>query len=1098
MRHRPIQTAPPERVPFTFWGRHRIRTVLAAATASAVAFVPAMLAPSPAYAVNTSSVADISVADAANWEGGKVTFTVTYTGAGPGDFTFSAADLSVGPGHAVGNTTPVNGVDDYDSDPSRTSITFPGTLAGGNNTTTVSFATENDGDGVDEDFQFVVTDTVSNTVNATGTIWSVGSYPNLTIEGPSSALLETAIMSAGGTTQRTARITATIDTAMSHDVTIPLSTAMDTNQAADDQAISSGGAFRDFTALPANATIVIPAYSYTGYLDVELFDDALDEPDTQYFWVQAGTPLGAQAATGSPVEVAITDDDSPPSISIGDAPAVTEGGTLKFPLTLSAPSEKQVTAHYTSADGTKLADSNGATLADSDYTQVSAGSVNLPKYTKTGVATIVSLTDGDFEGPENVRATLGTPDEATLGTPATGTGIINDADGQTSGPTVTLTPLTFKELDSGEMVRQIHASLPTGPFPTAIQITYKFKDGTAKSGIDYKGTDGSFTIPAGTTSWTQDIPVTIYGDKILEGNENFKITLASPNGTIHNPSDQTVTIDESGESDSIPTFTTSDVSVTEGNSGTTYAKVPIALSGPSKTDTVFSLSFADGSAVESGTQAGANDYDIPADATVTIKAGDTAGWVNVPINGDLVYERDQVFSLTLATASTDVDTQNTPDVLHTSRITIGNDDAMPTLTFNSGSVAEGQSLPVTGSIVGVSEYPYTLGFTVGAGNPAATNGTDFTPPTGFATAAVSVPRGSTGKLTDLNGAYTYSFSALQDTIDEPTEAFTVTANETTGALTGFTPATGTFKITDDPLDLPPAASIGDVTVNEKDKTAKIPVDLTFTGEATSTVQTVTIPYYTEDGTAKAGKDYKLSKGTIEVPPGTMKSWIEVPLIDDHSVEPDETFAVHLGNPGPLGASVVNGDATVTIKSDDKTDGSLALNVAGTVSGGINTPIWGKAAPGAMVELWGAPISTKNVELWKLATVKAGADGTYKFVRTLSQGYRFKVSSDGDESMEKRVNVTQAPVFVASSPSKGWVSFAVQGTPRGVGQVVIVQRWVGGKWVNTWTGTTGSNNQWKATAKVASGSSHTVRAFVQGFTPNGIWGGYSATKKITIK
>ncbi|GAA2857407.1 hypothetical protein Acy02nite_66760 [Actinoplanes cyaneus] len=1092
-------------MPFTFWGRARVRTVLATVAASAAGLVPAMLVPAaPAYAANNSSVADITVADAGNWEGGRVTFTVKYTGEAPGDFTFAGAD-----GSADGESNPA-GVD-FDSDPSLTSVTFPGTSTGGVNTATVSFTTAADADVADEDFSLVVTDTNGGTKNATGSIWAASAYPAYTLTGPTDATAETAVSSGGGTSQQKITVTATLATAMPHPVTIPVATAVASARSGTPtlQARSTGDTLRDYTALPAGASITIPAYAYTGTTSVDLYDDALDEVDTQYFYVQqASTPLGA-ATNATPLEVAITDDDSAPSVKIGNAPAATEAGVLKFPLTLSAPSEKTVTVDWESVDGTQLADSNPATLADTDYTQVTAGTgagrVSVAQYTTTATGSLTTLGDSDFEGPENVRARLvDTTAGATLDPAASSaTGVINDDDASTAGPVVTLTPTTVAEGDSGENVRKIAVTVTSATYPTPVKIDWKTKDGTAKAGTDYRAGEGSFTIPANTATgtWTKDIPLTVLGDKVLEGTEGLSITLSSTTSTIRNAGDIAISLSESGEADAKPTFNVGDASVTEGNSGTTMAKVPISLSGPAPTDTVFTTIFTADTAVTGGSLAGDNDYTEPTVATATIKAGETTGEFNIPITGDTVYERDQMFSVAFTTASTDVTATNTPYVKHVAKITVGNDDAQPTLTFTPATVTEGQALAVTGKIVGVSEYPYTLGLTVGGTEKdPAVNGTDFNPPANFASNnTITVGRGVTGPLVDINGAYSWTFSALDDQIDEPTEGFTVTANETTGVPTGFTPAIGTYKIADDPLDSPPAVAIGDVTVNEKDGNAEVPVDLTFTGDATSSVQTLTIPYYTTDGTAKAGRDYTaVPKGVLSVPPGTMHTTIKVPVINDPEMESDETFNVRLGAPQPLGVQVLGGDSTVTIKSDDTTAPVVpTLTVTGPAKGAGSVVLSGKAAPGAEVWLFGAALpETDKKDLKKLVSVKADTAGNYRFTRSVSTGWAFYTATNAGTTSVRVVKLTQSPSLTVST-SKGKLTATVGGNPKASGQTVTVQRKSGTKWVTVASGKTTASG-YKGTWSFKSGTKLTLRALVSGNTGLGINAGYSATKTITIK
>ena len=72
---------------------------------------------------------------------------------------------------------------------------------------------------------------------------------------------------------------------------------------------------------------------------------------------------------------------------------------------------------------------------------------------------------------------------------------------------------------------------------------------------------------------------------------------------------------------------------------------------------------------------------------------------------------------------------------------------------------------------------------------------------------------------------------------------------------------------------------------------------------------------THAGTATAGADYRTTKTTVRFGPGdTAPRLVEVPLLEDAAIEPDETFTVALGHArcGGLGSKT----ATVTIADDD--------------------------------------------------------------------------------------------------------------------------------------------------------------------------------------
>jgi hypothetical protein len=261
---------------------------------------------------------------------------------------------------------------------------------------------------------------------------------------------------------------------------------------------------------------------------------------------------------------------------------------------------------------------------------------------------------------------------------------------------------------------------------------------------------------------------------------------------------------------------------------------------------------------------------------------------------------------------------------------------------------------------------------------------------------------------------------------------------------------------------------------------------------------VTIPYYTADGTAKAGKDYTLSKGTLSVSPGTMKASIKVPVTNDWEVEGDESFSVRLGAPGPLGAAVVNGDSTVTIKSDDTTKITPTLMLSGPAKGSGSVIASGKAAPGSTVELWGSPLPQVDPgKMDHLADVTASNSGAFKFsARAITQGWAFVARSEDVNSKTATVKLVQSPALTATS-TKGKLNVVVAGNPKATGQTVTIQRLSGKKWVTVGSGKTTSTG-FKHAYTFKSKTKVSVRALVSGNSSMGISSGYSATKTVTIK
>jgi hypothetical protein len=1082
-----------------------LRTALSIAVAATFGLGSAVMVASPAHAVNPSSVADLTIADAGNWEGGKITFTLTYTGTSPGDFTFST-----GGGTATGAAAldPLAGNKDYVSTPSRVAYTFPANAAGASNTVTVTVTTGADIDTADETFDLIATDTTTDTTTGTGTIWALAdvAYPEFSLVAPSTV----------PESQPTVTVSAILDTAQAHDVTIPVQTV----DGSAPTALSTGGVNRDYTALPTNATIVIPAGQLNGSIAVSLWDDNVYEPVTQNLKVAStGTVLGA-AGTATTADIGIVDNDSKPTVSIGDAAAVVEGSAvshpkLYFPITVSSLSDVDITVQVTTADGTDTTTSHAAT-GGADYTVRSDEAVIIPALNRTVNAVVETTGDSAVEGTETMTLTFTIPDttNATLGTPVTATGTITDDD---VAPTVTLVTggaaghtHEYDEGDTGEVAKYLTLAGDATGAQVPLQIDYSFVDVTTTNGVDYRGTSGSFSIPVGTTTFSRQIPVTIIGDRIYDPLETFNVVFTSPNGTIATTTIP-ITIVDTG--DSKPTWTTGDVSVAEGNSGTTMARVPIRLTGPTNVDVTFTTDFTTGSpsategGVSSGTTVGENDFDYPTVRTATIPAGSTTGYLDIPINGDVVYEHDESFTVVLATANANIDSTVSADRLYQSRVTITNDDAAPTVSFNQLASTEGSTIKVTATTTGLSQYQYTLGFAVApVGTNPATVGTDYQVQTDPLLTA-TVARGTQGAL--FMGALGSTVTTIADVylvpddIDEATETFKVTATETTAVPAGIVTTTGTYRITDDPADLPPTASISDESIKENEGSVNLTVSLAFTGETTSSTQPFTVSYSTVNGTAVAGEDYTAKTGTLTIPAGTMSGTINVLVTNDNRAEPDQNFRVNLGSPGPAGASIAKGVGEVTIHDDGDGPASTAVTLKANKSivYGVGTvTLSGKAAADASVQLWAKPVGNASLVKYGKA-VMADSDGDFSFNATLTKtGIVFAATSGDESSDEVTVWLRALPTLTGGSTAKGSATLTVTGNPKLNGQTVTIQRAnANGTWSTVGGGKLNSSGMWSGTVKnLKSGSYVTFRAWAAGNGDVGLLSGTSATKRIGIR
>ncbi|HEY1140702.1 MAG TPA: Calx-beta domain-containing protein, partial [Lysobacter sp.] len=198
----------------------------------------------------------------------------------------------------------------------------------------------------------------------------------------------------------------------------------------------------------------------------------------------------------------------------------------------------------------------------------------------------------------------------------------------------------------------------------------------------------------------------------------------------------------------------------------------------------------------------------------------------------------------------------------------------PTVSINSASVAEGDSVVFTVSLSGPSatDVSVTLntanGTAIAPGDYIAQSGLTVTILAGNTTATVSVP-------------------TIEDTLFEGDETFTATISNPVGATIGT--ATGTGTITDN--DTQPAVSIDSASAAEGDA---VVFTVSLSNPSTSDV---TVTLNTADVTAIAGTDYTAQSGiTVTIPAGATSVTVNVTTTEDTLFEGNETFTATISNP----------------------------------------------------------------------------------------------------------------------------------------------------------------------------------------------------------
>ncbi|HEY0323445.1 MAG TPA: Calx-beta domain-containing protein [Pyrinomonadaceae bacterium] len=309
----------------------------------------------------------------------------------------------------------------------------------------------------------------------------------------------------------------------------------------------------------------------------------------------------------------------------------------------------------------------------------------------------------------------------------------------------------------------------------------------------------------------------------------------------------------------------------------------------------------------------------PADYTaktgqIDFADGETSKQVSINIANDSVSENTETFLITLSNPT------NSASLGAQSQVTIFIDDNdAPTISINDVQVAEGNAGTTNATFTVSLSAAYfkttSVDFATAAGG-TATSGNDYQPTMGTVTFGI----GETSKPVTVlvNG----------DPTQEPNETFLVKLSNNTDLSINKGTGTGTILDDDAPTNTL-AFSKATYGVQENQQTADIIVNRSGNLSSAVTVDYLTsdnsglIPCQTNNnGIASERCDYATAAGTLRFAAGETTKTIQIPIVNDAYVEPNESFTIKISNPkggAGLGATIT---ATITITSDDA---QLAVN-----------------------------------------------------------------------------------------------------------------------------------------------------------------------------
>lgn len=405
---------------------------------------------------------------------------------------------------------------------------------------------------------------------------------------------------------------------------------------------------------------------------------------------------------------------------------------------------------------------SGSAQNPADHNLISQDLVILAGQT-SGMISFNIVNDNFDEDNEIIQVNMGAPTNANLGSTSTQTITIQDND--------PLPTVQFQSISQtvSEGVGTVNISAQLGAVSGRSVVVPFSVSGTATFGVDHDLGAGNITIPAGSTTGTVSFLIT--DDSNYENNETVILNLGTPtNATLAGNTVHTVTLQNN---DPIPeiNITTSDLSLTEGDSGSVTQSVVINLTGNTEVNASIPFSF-------SGTASQGTDFTVSTPSPLVIPVGQNSASIEYSVLGDEMYELNEEIQLNLGSP-----TGGVLGAASSHSLTLQNDDPIPTLNFDAATKNVSEAAGTAFAIVTLTNptyLPVSVPFTVSgtATNPVDHNLSDGT---------MNIVSGQVFGLS--------SFLIQDDSTVEGTETVILTLGVPSNANLGATD-TQTFNIAD--------------------------------------------------------------------------------------------------------------------------------------------------------------------------------------------------------------------------------------------------------------------------------------------------------------
>ena len=359
------------------------------------------------------------------------------------------------------------------------------------------------------------------------------------------------------------------------------------NPTSFDITTSDGTAVGGSDYTPLTQHFEIPAGGSGSYqVHVDVLGDRQFEAD-ETFNVTLSNMTGGATFTDNQAVGPIQNDDpdltGAPSLSIGDV-TITEGNVGTKIATFTVQLSKPLTANMyfgLNVDGVTA-------TAGVDFDQ-------------TGLSGLMGPGESSLTFEVTIRGDYTYEPDETFTVTAVNVDGANVADGQAVGtilnddavpPTMSIGDASVSEGNSGLKTMTFPVTL-SKPAPSQVCFLLQITGGTATVNSDYQDITVQPCIPAGQSGY--NFNVSIIGDTANEPDETLLVSTSQVSGAelLDGTAIGTITNDDSA---GLPSISIGDVTIVEGNSGSSFAAFTVTLSAPAAANVTFNAATSDGTA----------------------------------------------------------------------------------------------------------------------------------------------------------------------------------------------------------------------------------------------------------------------------------------------------------------------------------------------------------------------------------------------------------------------------------------------------------------------------------------------------------------------